>query len=62
MKSRFVFSALAFLVVMTMTTTAFAQVFRLSSGTVSRGRDNGHAELTGNITLYLENGMVFYRY
>ena len=59
MKQRFNISALAFLLVMTMTTTAFAQgVFRLSSGTESRGRMNGHAEATGDISLFLINGEI----
>ena len=59
MKSRFAFSALAFLLVMTMSTTALAQgVFRLSSGTESRGRMNSHAEATGDISLFLINGDI----
>ena len=59
MKSKYMLSALAFLLVMTMSTTAFAQgVFRLSSGTESRGRMNGHAEATGDISLFLINGNI----
>ena len=52
MKSRFAFSALVFLVAMTMATGAFAQgVFTVSSGNQPRGRVNGHAELAGGISL-----------
>ena len=59
MKSKYMLSALAFLLVMTMTTTAFAQgVFRLSSGTEARGRMNSHAEATGDISLFLINGVL----
>ena len=59
MKSKYMLSALAFLLVMTMTTTAFAQgVFRLSSGTEARGRMNGHAEATGDISMFLINGTI----
>ena len=48
MKSRFAFSAFCMLVAMTMATAAFAQgVFRVTSGTESRGRVTGHAEKTG---------------
>ena len=59
MKSRFAFSALALLVVMTMATGAFAQgTFRVSSGIEPRGRMNGHAEEAGGISLFLLNGTV----
>ena len=59
MKPKYMLSALAFLLVMTMTTTAFAQgVFRLSSGTEARGRMNGHAEATGDISMFLINGTI----
>ena len=59
MRLRFATSALVFLVAMTMATGAFAQgIFTLSAGSESRGRDNGHAELSGGITLFLENGSI----
>ena len=59
MKLRFSSSALVFLVAMTMATGAFAQgIFTLSAGSTSRGRSNGHAELAGGITLFLENGTI----
>jgi hypothetical protein len=59
MKFRFATSALVFLVAMTMATGAFAQgIFTLSAGSESRGRSNGHAELAGGITLFLENGSI----
>ena len=59
MKSRFAFSALCMLVAMTMATGAFAQgVFRVTSGTESRGRATGHAEKAGDISLFLTNGEI----
>ena len=59
MRFRFATSALVFLVAMTMATGAFAQgIFTLSAGSESRGRNNGHAELAGGITLFLENGTI----
>ena len=59
MKSRFKILTMSTLLVLTMSTTAFAQVvFQLSSGTESRGRNNGHAEIAGDITLFLENGTL----
>jgi hypothetical protein len=57
MRLRFATSALVFLVAMTMATGAFAQgIFTLSAGSESRGRSNGHAELTGGVTLFLTTG------
>ena len=57
MKSRYMLSALAFMVVMVMTTNAFAQgEFRVTSGTEARGRNNGYAETSGGITLRLIDG------
>ena len=59
MKSRFAFSALCMLVAMTMATGAFAQgVFRVTSGTESRGRATGHAEKAGDVSLFLTNGDI----
>ena len=59
MKLRFASSALVFLVAMTMATGAFAQgIFTLSAGSEARGRDNGHAELSGGITLFLTTGAI----
>ena len=59
MKSRFAFSAFCMLVAMTMATDAIAQgVFRVTSGTASRGRFNGHAEKAGDISLFLTNGSI----
>ena len=59
MKLRFAPSALVFLVAMTMATGAFAQgIFTLSNNTVPRGRNNGHAELAGDITLFLTTGDI----
>ena len=60
MKARFAFSALVFLVAMTMATGAFAQqgIFTLSAGSEARGRSNGHAEEAGGITLFLANGAL----
>ena len=59
MKSRFAFSAFCMLVAMTMATGAFAQgVFRVTSGTESRGRATGHAEAAGDISLFLTNGSI----
>jgi hypothetical protein len=59
MRLRFATSALVFLVAMTMATGAFAQgIFTLSAGTEQRGRNNGHAELAGPVTFFLENGTV----
>ena len=57
MKLRFASSALVFLVAMTMATGAFAQgIFTMSAGSVARGRNNGHAELAGGVTLFLTTG------
>ena len=57
MKFRFAFSAFCMLVAMTMATDAIAQgVFRVTSGTESRGRATGHAEKAGDISLFLTNG------
>ena len=59
MKSRFAFSALCMLVAMTMATGAFAQgVFRVTSGTESRGRATGHAEKAGDISLFEIDGDI----
>ena len=59
MKARFAFSAMVLLVAMTMATGAFAQtVFTLSSGIEPRGRMNGHAELTGGITMSRFSGDI----
>ena len=59
MKSRFAFSALVFLVAMTMATGAFAQgIFTLSAGSSARGRSNGYAERAGGITLFLTTGSI----
>ena len=59
MRLRFATSALVFLVAMTMATGAFAQgIFTLSAGSESRGRSNGHAELAGGITLFLDYGTI----
>ena len=53
MKFRFAFSAFCMLVAMTMATDAIAQgVFRVTSGTESRGRATGHAEKAGDISLF----------
>ena len=59
MKSRFKILAMSTLLVLTMATGAYAQaVFQLSSGTEARGRSNGHAEASGNITLFLTRGSI----
>lgn len=63
-KSKYMLSALAFLVVMTMSTSAFAQVgiFNVFNSPASRGRMNGYAEASGRINFVgqtaalLENG------
>ena len=59
MKFKFAVFTLSLLMVLTMSTGAFAQgVFTLSAGSEERGRDNGHAEPTGNITLFLTTGGI----
>ena len=59
MKSRFNILTMSALLVLTMATGAFAQgVFRVSSGTEPRGRENGHAELAGDISMFLTNGSL----
>ena len=59
MKFRFAFSALCMLVAMTMATDAIAQgVFRVTSGTESRGRATGHAEKAGDISLFGIDGEI----
>ena len=59
MKIKFAVFTLSLLLVLTMTTGAFAQgVFTLSAGSEERGRDNGHAEPTGDITLFLTTGDI----
>ena len=59
MKSRFVFSAFCMLVALTMATGAFAQgIFTVSGGIEPRGRENGHAELAGGVTLFLSSGGI----
>ena len=59
MKTRFVFSAFCMLVAMTMATGAFAQgIFTVSGGIEPRGRENGHAELAGGVTLFLSSGEI----
>jgi hypothetical protein len=51
LKSRYVLTALAVLVVLSMATTAMAQVtFNVSSTPTARARTHGHAELIGDIT------------
>ena len=62
MKFRFAFSAFCMLVAMTMATDAIAQaVFRVTSGTESRGRVTGHAEKAGDISLFGIDGRVITR-
>ena len=59
MKSRFVFSAFCMLVALTMATGAFAQgIFTVSGGIEPRGRENGHAEVAGGVTLFLSSGEI----
>ena len=59
MKFRFAFSAFCMLVAMTMATDAIAQgVFRVTSGTESRGRATGHAEKAGDISLFGIDGEI----
>ena len=59
MKIKFAVFTLSLLMVLTMATDAFAQgVFRVTSGTESRGRATGHAEAAGNISLFLTNGAI----
>ena len=60
MKFRFAFSAFCMLVAMTMATDAIAQVsvFRVTSGTESRGRASGHAEKAGDISLFTIDGSI----
>ena len=59
MKTKFAVFTLSLLLVLTMTTSAFAQgVFTLSAGSEDRGRSNGHAEKTGDITLFLTTGGI----
>ena len=59
MKIKFAVFTLSLLMVLTMSTGAFAQgVFTLSAGSEERGRDNGHAEQTGDITLFLTTGVI----
>jgi hypothetical protein len=51
LKSRYVLTALAVLVVMTMATAAMAQVtLQVSSTPTARARTHGHAELIGDVT------------
>ena len=58
MKSKFAFSAFCMLVAMTMATGAFAQgIFTVSGGIEPRGRENGHAEMAGGVTLFLSSGV-----
>jgi hypothetical protein len=55
LKSRYVLSALAVLVVFTMATTAMAQVtFNVSSTPTARARIHGHAELIGDVTFTVQ--------
>ena len=59
MKIKFAVFTLSLLLVLTMSTGAFAQgVFTLSAGSEDRGRSNGHAEPTGDITLFLTTGGI----
>ena len=59
MRFKFAVFTLSLLLVLTMSTGAFAQaVFTLSAGSTDRGRDNGHAELTGGITLFRTTGSI----
>ena len=59
MKIKFAVFTLSLLMVLTMATDAFAQgVFRVTSGTESRGRSTGHAEEAGDISLFLTNGTI----
>ena len=59
MKIKFAVFTLSLLLVLTMATGAFAQgVFTLSAGSEDRGRNNGHAEPTGDITLFLTTGDI----
>ena len=59
MKIKFAVFTLSLLMVLTMATDVFAQgVFRVTSGTESRGRATGHAEAAGNISLFLTNGDI----
>jgi hypothetical protein len=59
MRIKFAFSALALMVAMTMATSAFAQsVFSISSGIQPRGREHGHAELAGGVTLARTSGAI----
>ena len=59
MKIKFAVFTLSLLLVLTMSTGAFAQgVFTLSAGSEDRGRSNGHAEPTGDITLFLITGSI----
>ncbi len=57
LKTKYVLSALSFLVAMTMATSAFAQVtFTVGSSIESRARMNGQTELAGGITLTRASG------
>ena len=59
MKIKFAVFTLSLLLVLTMTTGAFAQgVFTLSAGSEDRGRSSGHAEPTGDVTLFLTTGGI----
>ena len=59
MKIKFAVFTLSLLLVLTMSTGAFAQgVFTLSAGSEERGRDSGHAEPAGDITLFLTTGGI----
>ena len=59
MNQRFNILAMSTLLVMTMTTTAFAQaVFRVSSGIEARARSNGYSEAAGDISLFVTNGAI----
>lgn len=56
LKSRYVLTALAVLVVMSLATAAMAQVtFNVSSTPTSRARTHGHAELVGDVTFTVAN-------
>ena len=58
MKQRFNILAMSTLLVMTMTTTAFAQgTFQVSSG-ATQVRMNGHTEMAGGVTLALTSGSI----
>ena len=61
MKFKFAVFTLSLLMVLTMSTGAFAQtvgIFTLSNGSEARARDNGHAEKVGDITFFLTTGFL----